>query len=91
MPETAADGLDQLLIEILGAVYDDAGADAFEDIAWRFVMSVCAMLVHERGPQRVRELIERVAAGLPPDDELVLNWGMVSAAVSGSRTATHQV
>jgi hypothetical protein len=89
MPETIADGLDQLLIEILGAVYDNAGADAFEDTAWRFVISLCAMLVHERGPQRVRELIDLIAAGLPPNDELVLNWGVISAAVSGSRTATH--
>ena len=91
MPETAADGLDQLVIEILGAVYDDVGADAFEDTARRFVMSVCAMLVHERGLQRVRELIDLIAAGLPNNDELVLNWGAVTAAASGSRTATRRV
>ena len=85
MPETVLDGLDQLAIEILGVVYDDAGADAFEDTAMRLVMSVCAMLVHERGLERVRNLIELIAAGLPNNDELMLNWTDVIAAASGFR------
>jgi hypothetical protein len=83
MPEALLDGLDQLAIEVLGEVYDDAGADVFEDTAMRLVMSVCAMLVHERGPQRVRNLIELIAAGLPNNDESVLNWTDVIAAASG--------
>jgi hypothetical protein len=82
MPETAADVLDQLVIEILGAVHDAAGADAFEDTAMRLLVSVCAMLVHERGLQRVRELIKLIAAGFPNDDHLVLNWVAITAATS---------
>jgi hypothetical protein len=91
MPESPADGLDQLVIEILGAVYDNAGVDAFEDAAKRFVMSLCAMLMHESGQQRVRELVEVIAAGLPRNDELVLNWGAVTAAATSARTATRQM
>jgi len=82
MPETAPDVLDQLVIEILGAVYDAAGADAFEDSAAQLVVSVCAMLVHERGLQRVRELVKLIAAGFPNDDHLVRNWVAITAATS---------
>jgi hypothetical protein len=82
MPEVAPDVLDQLVIERLGAVYDAAGADAFEDTATRLVVSVCAMLVHERGLQHVRELVKLIAAGFPNDDHLVLNWVAITAATS---------
>jgi hypothetical protein len=87
MPETAADLLDQFVIEMLGAVQDAAGADALDDTATQLVVSVCAMLVHERGFQRVRQLVELVAAALPNNDSPVLNWEAITAAASGRRVS----
>jgi hypothetical protein len=87
MPETAADTLDQFVIEMLGVVHDTAGADTFDDAATRLVVSVCAMLLHERGRDRVRDVVESVAAGLPNNDGAVFNWSAITAAVAGGRTA----
>jgi len=45
------------------------------------------MLVHERGFQRVRQLVELVAAALPNNDSPVLNWEAITAAASGRRVS----
>ncbi len=54
--------LDKAVIEALGAHYARGGEAAFDEVASRLVVTVCAVLAHVRGTARLVDLIKLAEA-----------------------------